>query len=223
MMNIMLLEVAKGPARAYSAADEDAVRKALRWLRGTLLHRDGAEPSDRDLLNECIRLVAKVDRAAPRVGHGSRIVSLDGYRVATIRSGMPDVVRSHDERAEAARQRMIDLAAGDDVEDAPVTRNEITAAEAIEKMFRGLLVGENRDRDWSLLFMLASKASGDKDGHQCEQTGSVRHAARKFGISPALVRKRRDVQLRALVTALEHLMPQPTFSTGVIWDDRKVA
>jgi hypothetical protein len=221
MMN--KLEVAKGPARAYSAADEDAVRKALRWVRGMLLHRYGAEPTDRDLLNECIRLVARVDRAAARVGHGN-LVSLDGHRVARIRNSMPTVISSYEEKAEAAKHRMIDYAAGDDEGSDKVTRNEITAAEAIERMFRALLTGENRDRDWRLLFLLAAKRSDDNDGSQSEQVGSIRHVARKLGISPVLVRKRRDIQLRALVSGLEHLMPQRTFSTGVIWDDdRKVA
>jgi hypothetical protein len=208
--------------RAHSAADEDCVGKALRSMRGMMLHSGGEEPSGRDLIEACLRLCVRVDRASAGVGH-SNLVSLAGYRVARIRNSMPDVVHDLEEREESAKQRMIDMTAGDIPEDVPVTRHEISAAESIERVFRAVLVGENPNRDWRILFMLARKRSNDADGHQCEQEGSVRYVARKFGISPALVRKRRDVQMRLLVTALDHLLPQPTFTTGVVWDDRKAA
>jgi hypothetical protein len=190
---------------------ESWVRRALFQARQELVNMNGTEPSEVEMNSQLLRLLVRVDLCAPRVGQ------------ARVNGCMPDIVHSIEERAEAAKQRMIDYTAGDAIDKPSATAEEVSAAEAIEDVFRRHLVGKNPGRDFQILFDLARKETDSRAGHQTEQRGSVRNVARKYHISPALVRKRRDVQMSAIADGIRHLYPKPAPSTGVIWGERRAA
>ena len=133
-----------------------------------------------------------------------------------------------DEKAEALKQRMKEIAAGDHPHNvfafyrAPASNEEMTAAEAIETVFRAHLVGHKRDNDWRMLWDLASKEPHE-DGVQCLQEGSIRSVARKFGCHQSTVRYRRDMQRAAIWRAIEPRMPARAPSTGVVLPARQAA
>jgi hypothetical protein len=110
---------------------------------------------------------------------------------------MPAYTYTEEEREEAEKQLMIDLTAGDLIEKAePVNAREVSAAEAIEHVFRSCLVGQ--------------------DTAQTEQTGSIRNVANKVGLDPKRIRAIRDRQIEAILDGARHLMPTPQYRTGVI-------
>jgi hypothetical protein len=111
--------------RKTAPSDESTVKTALWGLRGDLIREAGMEPSELDIAKAAIRLCVKVDRAAASVGPGGH------------KNSMPAYTYTAEERKEAEKQLMIDLTAGDLIEKAePVNAREVSAAEAIEHVFR---------------------------------------------------------------------------------------
>jgi hypothetical protein len=110
---------------------------------------------------------------------------------------------------------MVDYTAGDlgDVE--RVNAAEVTAAEAIDRVFHAHLVGADKVRAWKILWLLASKR-GTGLGAQSRHEGSIRDVAKKVGLDPKRVRVIREHQLRAIADGVRDLLPEPEYRTGII-------
>jgi hypothetical protein len=109
----------------------------------------------------------------------------------------PDYQTEPDERSEAAKQRMIDLAAGDWPNADQPTPSEVSTMEAIESVFRSHLVDRHQNRDWKILSLLAHPKA------------SLRNVGKRkdVGKSHVWVRDRRDLQCAAIWKKVEKLMP----------------
>jgi hypothetical protein len=190
---------ARGKGTAEMGADDEWI--TIKWLRAK---RDQRELSGTPLISEAIKFLVDVDCRLPMVGPTDATpVSWPGY--------------THDaeDQADALKQRLIDIAAGDDPKKVlglqeAATTSEITAAESMERVFRSHLAGENQNRDWQILWRLAKGES-------------LRKTAKEIEISKSNVEKRRDVQLEAIWQGISHLMPKPIVRTGIVWDERIAA
>lgn len=191
--------------RKTTPTEDSTVAKALRFLRLDLMRSSaGKEPTALETVQAAIRLCVKVDRAAA------------SDRPREFGNSMPDYLPDDmEEREAAAKQRMIDYTAGDLVEVEAVNAAEVTAAEAIERVFRAHLAGEDQARAWKILFLLAAKRGNGLGVHE-EQDGSVRNVAKKVNLSAKRVRDIRDRQLQATAKGISHLIPAPQYCTGVI-------
>lgn len=138
-----------------------------------------------------------------------------------MRSAMPDIVRSYDERETDARQRSIDIEDGGDrhvvlgLGHFGPSAEEIEDAAAIESVFKDAMGGENPDRDWKLLFQLAA-GKGQHQLGRCNCHGAPKkdnRCARTCRIThePTISRQRiiniRADRLSAIWKALRPLMP----------------
>jgi hypothetical protein len=201
--------------RAYSFEDERRTITALRPMRDAALAR-GEEPDGPALVFDAIRFLVDIDRNLPDEKPSQ--------------PGNAWVAHFHDaeEKQEALKQRMIDIAAGDDPGKVfkiarHATAADVSRSESIEKVFRAHLDGEYQDRDWNILWYLASKPAHET-GVQHRQEGSLRSAERKFGLDKRTIGQRRDKQLGAIWKAIEPLMPPAlTKTSGVVWPASEAA
>jgi hypothetical protein len=158
----------------------------------------GKVPDKRALIFEALRFIQEIRRCCEAERDGPRGEG----------NHWPVYERTFDERADDAKQRIIDFNAGDLV---AVRRNamppDVTTAECLDRFFNDCLVGENKKRDWKVLNYLAK---GEKVvGAQHLQEGSLRAAEKKFGITKATIAERRDRQVKAIWDAVMKAMPEP--------------
>jgi hypothetical protein len=157
-MEIDLLDDQILVGRALAAATEN-------------LRAKGAAPEGRVVVMDVLQTVADIERRL-------EIVRRETLAPRSRRSAWPAYLHTYEERDEAAKQRIIDIALGgnpDAVIGLPieVTDEEIATATAVNEIFPALLPERNRDRDWRVLKLLAV---GEK---------SEREIAADAGMSPS--------------------------------------
>jgi hypothetical protein len=126
--------------------------------------RIGKEP-DAEIVRGLIARCVEIDKRERRLGP------------ASVRSAMPDHWRTYDEREIDARQRLVDIEAGDDahvvigLDHFRPGASELDDAEAIEAVFKDAMGGEHVDRDWRFLFQLES-GKGHRQLGRCNCHGA---------------------------------------------------
>lgn len=132
-------------------------------------------------------------------------------------SAWPEYIHDPDEKAEAARQRMLE---GEQVNKRLPSSRELSTMEAVNRLFRSHLVGEKQDRDWAILRLLADPKPvmrGKKDREkQVRRPRTVREVGTRFGISGARVSERKILQCSEIWKKVEHLMPLSRTETSRI-------
>jgi hypothetical protein len=164
---------------------ERYVGAALSRARGRLT-RGGSVPTGSAIVMECLHEMVSVQRR-------QRIKYATGP--ANVRSLWPDFRTEPDERSEAAKQRLIDYAAGDWPNSDQPTPRDVSTMEAVESVFRACLVDRHQDRDWKILNLLAHPKK------------SLRNVGKGFNRSHVWVRDRRNLQCAAIWKKVFHLMP----------------
>ncbi len=128
----------------------------------------------------------------------SRMKVCDGHWTRPVRSPWPMYIHSADDRADADRQRMIDLAAGDHCGDDPEpTEQEMATVAAVDRIFFDCLIGRNPGHDWKVLRAMAAGAND-------------------LGVPHSRATDVRRMQCAAIYTRVKHLIPA-TKKLSVVW------
>jgi len=196
-------------ARGKLSPDDVKLRTALEEARERL-HWRVEEPSGTDIVFEVMRDLLTLDRRQPR------------YTPAEYVSPHPQVLRSLEEREEAAKKRTEELRSGDAPErvfNLAPTREDSANAETILRCFQSLVVtasdlnSEERHmqaRNWRIVRALA-------------MGGSLRKTAPQFGLKFARIRQIKMKALWTIWNAVKHLLSAEVLSraapvkTGMVW------
>lgn len=200
---------------SWSNDDERVVGQALLAARRKLQSDDGKKPIGSDIVFQVIREIVDIERrmrvraASPKQARG--------WLLDCVYSD-DDIGRS--ERAEAAKQREIDIAAGDDpymvLGYTPiVTPDELKMYDAVKLVFRDSMIGKNQPRDWKILERLCQ---GGLQWVGWRQRGDADQAiAKDFHISRQRVAQLKRMQCGSIWVGVSRLMPAA--AGGKIWRD----
>jgi len=180
----------------WTADDERRVSNMLAFARAELLDlHKGKKPSGPQIVFRTLQEAVHIHR---------RMMVKVGP--AKYRSAWMEYIHDAEEKADAAKQRMIDLVAGDLV-DAPLpSAKEISAMESVYTVFRDCLVDRYKDRDWKLLHVLSSPSA------------TLRRVGQYAGKSKDWVVDRRDLQCAAIWKSVQRLMPPEIEVGAVLWE-----
>jgi hypothetical protein len=182
----------------WNNEDERRVGQALLVARRKLQSLHGEKPTGSEIVFQVIREIMDIEKR----------MKVRAESPKQLRAQQLEYIHDADEREEAAKQRRIDEAAGDDPAlvwgiTLITTPEEVKIHDAVKGIFRDSMVGKNRIRDWKLLQRLAR-------GH------SHSRVAKDYHISRQHVSELRFVQCAAIWTAVGKLMP-PAATTGRLW------
>lgn len=170
----------------WDAEDERRVALAIREATD-LLTSMKREAKGADIVFTVMENIVDIERRQQVRGQPARY-----------RSPWPDYIHTLDEKKVAAKQRMIDVAAGDSLEAVfgmrvLPTAHEISTMESVNLIFRANLVGQKKDRDWRILRHLA-------------RGETLRAAGTKFGVSHTSVDGRKALQCQAIWRGMQSLV-----------------
>lgn len=179
--------------------DKRRVGAALLAARRKLQHLDGEKPTGSAIIFQVLKEMVDIERrmkvrtASPR----------------HLRAQLIEYLHEGWEREEAARQRRIDEAAGDDPAvvwglTLIATPEEVKNLESVMRVFRQFLVGKNKVRDWKILHRLAIGSA-------------LRPAAKSFRIGHQRVADIKRLQCSAIWAGVAHL--DSVKETGRVWRD----
>lgn len=186
-----------------SDEDKRRVGAALLAARRKLQSLEGEKPSGPSIIFQVLKELVDIERRMK-------------VRTASpkhLRAQLIEYIHEGWEREEAARQRRIDEAAGDD----PVvvwgitlitTPEEVKTHDVVNYVFRRYLVGHNKVRDWRIMLRL-----GKGEPH--------RKIAKSFHISYRRVQEIGEMQSAAIWTNVSSLMPKE--SAGRLWTEADIA
>jgi hypothetical protein len=208
--------------------DEKRVAAALSIARDKLRVQLDREPNGLEIILRVFEFLVDIDGRTPK---GTPRETGNCWA---------DHIHELDERIEAAKQRLIDEAAGDDIAmllglRPKPTEEEIDTALSINTAFFSSLRGEKRWRDWQILRYVARKMTDTQIAmklnadalkelmpHQQREAiarldagESQADVAKSYDIEHITrqrVSDRKQVQLAAIWNAVQHLMPAPTKS-----------
>ena len=182
--------------------DERRVSKALVAGRDAL-EQVGKKAEGHDIVFQVLRDVAAIEK---RLHISSPIPR-------PLRAQSLGYVTDKNDRADADKQRRIDIVAGDDPRlvwgvNLVATPAEVSTMDAVNTIFRSCLTGADRDNDWKILVVLAS-------GY------STRHLSKNTNMSKSLLSERKIRQCKAIWARVSKFMfmPKPVYSTGKVWKD----
>lgn len=126
-----------------------------------------------------------------------------GVRPQQLKAQAMEYVRTPEEIAADIAQRWIDVAAGDPVDIVFGTRSlpspaEVSTMDAINVVFKSLLKGENKERDWKILHMLTVPHA------------SLRRIGKLFHITHTRVATIKVVQTQSIWDGIRHLLTART-------------
>lgn len=180
--------------------DDDGRRIGLALLtaRRRLQSLTGEKPSGSEVVFQVIKEIMDIEKRmkvrAPSPKH--------------LRAQLIEYVHDPKDREDAAKQRRIDEAAGDDPAvvweiTLITTPEEIKLHDAVKTIFRASMVGKNQIRDWKMLQRMARRHSHYR-------------IAKDYHISRQRVEEVRDLQCAAIWNGVSELMPQAA-TTGRLW------
>jgi hypothetical protein len=186
---------------SWNTDDERRVSRALGGARDTLVLL-GRKLVGGDIVFETICFAADVERRQKVQGHAPR----------KLKAMLMEYIRTPDEHEADFRQRMIEIAMGDPIDEvfgivSQPSPHEIDTMDSINDMFRSCIVGHCKERDWKILHLMAlPKATAHSVGME-------------IGRTRALVSDRRKLQCGAIWSKVKHLLPTIAGSSGTVWKD----
>jgi len=183
----------------WDVADERRVARALSEARDAL-ESIGRKLIGSDIVFTTLCWAVDVERRQRVLGPAPR--KLKGAKI--------EYTRTPEEHEADFRQRMIDIAAGDSVEEVfgiytQPNPTEIDTMESVNSMFRSCVVGKCPERDWKILH------------HMAKPKETARKVARAFGRSPTLIIDRKNLQCQAIWQKVKHLVSGLSSPSGTVW------